>query len=168
MNNKYYSDRQEKMIASYLGWKQVVGSGSRPFTPGDVNTYSFLGECKTHDDEKPNIVFFKNHWMKICEEAAAKHRFPVLFKDNGTQRAENTWVMTPLSLFDPAIVNIIEGLRNTSRKDKSLTFNLLDTKSLYKENSVADKFNVFKIRWEDRDIAVLPLSTFRDFIEENF
>ena len=36
MNNKYYSDRQEKMIADYLGWKQVVGSGSRPFTPGDV------------------------------------------------------------------------------------------------------------------------------------
>ena len=168
MNNKYFSDRQEKMIASYLGWKQVAGSGSRPFTPGDVSAYQFLGECKTHDEEKPNIVFFKNHWLKICEEAAAKHRFPVLFKDNGTQRAENTWVMTPLSLFDPTIVNIIDGLKNTSRKGNSLTFNLSDTKSLYKENSASDKFNVFKIRWEDRDVAVMPLSTFRDFLEENF
>lgn len=168
MNNKYYSDRQEKMIANYLGWKQVVGSGSRPFTPGDVSTFNLLGECKTHDTEKPTIVFLKSHWLKICEEATAKHRFPVLFKDNGTQLAENTWVMLPLSTMDPTIVNIIDGLKNSSTKGSSLTFNIADAKVLYKQNFVDDKFNVFKFRWEGRDLAIMPLSTFRDFIEENF
>ena len=167
-NNKIFSDRQERMIANYLGWKQVAGSGSRPFTPGDVNTYNFLGECKTHDTEKPTIVFLKSHWLKICEEAVAKHRFPVLFKDNGTQLAENTWVMTPLSMFNPDIVNIIDGLKNNSTKGNSVTFNLTDAKLLVKQNSVDGKFNVFKHNWENRDLAIMPLSTFRDFIEDNF
>ena len=168
MNNKYYSDRQEKMIADYLGWKQVIGSGSRPFTPGDVGSYNWLGECKTHDTEKPTIVFLKSHWLKICEEAAAKHRYPILFKDNGTQRSENTWIMLPLSVFNPAIVNVIEGLKNTSTKGTSLTFKLADAKQLYRSNSVEGKYNLFKITWAGRDLAVIPLSTFRDFIEDYF
>jgi len=167
-NNKIYSDRQEKMIANYLGWKQVVGSGSRPFIPGDVNAYDWLGECKTHDTEKPTIIFMKQHWLKICEEATAKHRFPVLFKDNGTQRADNTWVMTVSNVFDPSIINIISGLKNTSVKGNSLTFNLADTSELYKKNSVSDKLNAFKFCWEGRELVVMPLSTFKDFIEDNF
>ena len=167
-NNKYYSNRQETMIAKYLGWYQVVGSGSRPFIPGDVNSCHWLGECKTHDTEKSNIVFLKKHWLKICEEAIAKRKFPVLFTDNGTQLSNNTWVMLPLSVFDPSIVNIIDGVKNTSFKNTSLTFNLADTTELYKKNRVDDKYNVFKIRWEERDLAVTTLSTFKDFIEEYF
>ena len=167
-SNKYYSNRQETMIAKYLGWSQVVGSGSRPFVPGDVNSCHWLGECKTHDTEKNNIVFLKRHWLKITEEAVAKRKFPVLFTDNGTQLYDNTWVMTPLSVFDPSIVNILDGLKNTSTKGTSLTFNLADTEELYKKNSADGKYNVFKIRWEDRDLAVMPLSTYRYFIEEYF
>ena len=168
MNNKYYSDKQERLIADYLGWKQVVGSGSRPFTPGDVGSYNWLGECKTHDTEKKNIVFLKRHWLKICEEAYARHRRPILFTDNGTQRAENTWVMLPLNVFSPAIVNIIEGLKNTSIKGTSMTFNLADAKLLYRNNSVIGKYNVFKIMWEERDLAIIPLSVFKAFCEEEF
>lgn len=167
MNNKYFSDRQEKMIANYLGWKQVIGSGSRPFTPGDVGSYSWLGECKTHDTEKPTISFLKSHWLKICEEAFAKHRRPVLFKDNGTQKAENTWVLTNMSIFTPSLVNIIEGLKNTSTKGNSITFNLADAKTLYSKSAVDDKFNVFWFSWEGRNLAVMSLETFKDFIEEN-
>lgn len=167
MNNKYFSNRQEKMIASYLGWKQVVGSGSRPFTPGDVNEYNWLGECKTHDTEKSSIVFLKRHWLKICEEAYAKHKFPILFTDNGTQLANNTWVMLPLSVFDPTIVNIIEGLKNTSYKGTSLTFDLAETQALYSQQSVSDKLNLFTLNWEGRDLAIMPLATFKEFIEEN-
>ena len=168
MNNKYYSDRQEKMIAKYLGWNQVRGSGSKPSSPGDVREYTFLGECKTHDTEKTNISFLKSHWVKICEEASAKHKFPVLFKDNGTQLASDTWVMTPLSLFNPSIVNIIDGLKNTSKKDASFSFNLSNAKELYRNDSVDGKYNVFKHTWNDRDLAIMPLSTFRCFVEEQF
>ena len=167
-SNKYYSNRQETMIAKYLGWYQVVGSGSRPFIPGDVNSCHWLGECKTHDTEKSNVVFLKRHWLKISEEAVAKRKFPILFTDNGTQLADNTWVMLPLSVFDPEIVNIIEGLKNTSTKGTSLTFNLADTKSLYRTNCVDNKYNVFSIMWEDRKLAVTPLSVFRDFCSTEF
>lgn len=156
------------MIAKYLGWSQVVGSGSRPFTPGDVNSSHWLGECKTHDEEKSNIIFMKQHWLKICEEAVAKGKFPVLFKDNGTQLAKNTWIMTPFSVFDPSIVNVVEGLKNTSTKGNSLTFDLNSTMELFKQQSLENKLNVFKFTWEGRDLAVTTLDTFRELIEEYF
>lgn len=167
MNNKYFSNKQEQMIASYLGWGQVTGSGARPFAPGDVNSYNWLGECKTHDTERSNIAFIKAHWFKIVEEANAKHRYPVLFVDNGTQSSNNTWVMTNLSIFDPEVLNIIDGLKNTSTKGNSLTFDLDTATVLYKQSAVNGKINVFTIHW-DKDLAVMPLSTFREFIEENF
>ena len=166
-NNKYFSNKQESMIADYLGWGQVTGSGARPFAPGDVNSYQWLGECKTHDTERANIVFLKRHWFKICEEAWSKSRYPVLFVDNGTQTSQNTWVMTTLSMFDPSRTNVIEGLRNTSTKGNSLTFDISSATALHKSGSLSDKFNVFKLHW-DKDLAVMPLSTFRDFIQENF
>lgn len=166
-SNKYYSNRQETMIAKYLGWGQVSGSGARPFTPGDVNSFQWLGECKTHNEERSNIMFLKIHWFKITEEARAKNKYPVLFVDNGTQESANTWIMTPLSIFDPSIVNVLDGLKNTSTKGNSLTFDYKEGKELYKKTAVAEKFNVFKIHW-DRDLAVMPLSTFRDYIEEYF
>ena len=167
-NNKIYSDRQEKMIASYLGWRQVVGSGARPFIPGDVGAYDWLGECKTHDTEKPNIVFQVKHWNKIADEAMSRHRYPVLFTDNGTQRSEDTWVMLTFSQIDPAIVNVIEGLKNSSTKGSSVTFKSAAAKVLYKEHSIDGKFNVFKFTCGTKVVAIMPLSTFRDFIEENF
>ena len=166
-SNKYFSDKQESTIAGYLGWSQITGSGSRPFAPGDLKEYQWLGECKTHTTERANIVFMKCHWFKIREEARAKCRYPVLFVDNGTQRKENTWVMTYIRLFSPETLNIIDGLKNTSTKGNSLTFNMEDADTLYRQNTKEGKFGVFKINW-DTELAVMPLSTFRDFVEENF
>ena len=168
LNNKYFSDRQESMIANYLGWGQITGSGSRPAAPGDVKSSHWLGECKTHDTERSNIVFMKCHWLKIIGESAAKGRYPVLFVDNGTQRAENTWVMISIRIIDPSIVNIIEGLKNRATKGNSLNFDLAETAALYKSQAINNKVNVFTLSWEGRDLAVLPLSAFREFIEENF
>ena len=167
LSNKYFSDKQEAMIADYLGWGQISGSGSRPFAPGDVRAEHWLGECKTHNTERPTVAFIKAHWFKIREEAAAKNRYPVLFVDNGTQQAQNTWVMTPVSLFDPTTLNVIEGPKNTSTKGNSLTFDLASTNILYKHEKVDNKITVFKIHW-DRDLAVMPLSTFKEFFEESF
>ena len=168
LNNKFYSDRQEKMIANYLGWRQVAGSGARPFVPGDVGAYDWLGECKTHDIEKANIAFQIKHWNKISDEAMGKHRYPVLFTDNGTQRAENTWVMILFSMFDPDQINVIEGLTNTSTKGSSITFKLAEANSLYQKHVGEERLSVFKFSCNGRNVAILPLSTFRDFIEENF
>jgi hypothetical protein len=167
MNNKYYSNRHEKMIAEYLGWKQISGSGARPFAPGDINADQWLGECKTHDTVKDNVVFHKNQWFKICEEAYSKGRLPILFVDNGTQLSKDTWVMIQFKLIPPEIVNIIDGLKNTSIKGNTLTFNQIDTKTLYQANTVSDKVNVFKIFW-DKELAVMPLETFQSFVQEWF
>ena len=102
------------------------------------------------------------------EEAMAKHRRPILFKDNGTQRAENTWVMTTMGIFLPSIVNTIEGLKNTSTKGNSFTFNPSEARSLLYQKSDPTKYNVFSLQWESQDLAVMPLSTFKNFIEEDF
>lgn len=166
-NNKYYSNKQESMIADYLGWHQVGGSGSKAYAPGDVSSEHWLGECKTHDSEQAKIIFFKQHWFKICEEARAKGRYPVLFVDNGTQLSQNTWVMTSLRAFDASIINVIDGPKNTSTKKNSLTFDLAEAKDLYRKGKATDKLNMFTITW-DRDLAVMPLETFKDYIEENF
>lgn len=168
INNKFYSDRQEKMIASYLGWRQVIGSGAKPFIPGDVGAYDWLGECKTHTSEKTNIIFQVKHWNKISDEAMSRHRYPVLFTDNGTQRPENTWVMITFSQLDPAIVNVIDGVKNSSTKGSSITFKLADATCIYKTSCVDGKFNVFKFTCGTKSVAIMPLATFRDFIEENF
>lgn len=91
---KYYSTIQENTIANFLGWKVVAGSGARDLSPGDIIGESFLGECKTHTKTVDNIVFFADVWKKICEEAFSRFKYPALFVDDGTQRIENTWVVT--------------------------------------------------------------------------
>ena len=93
MTNKEASDRQEKMIANYLGWRQVSGSGSRPNHPGDIVSDEWMGECKTHVSPKHRITFKKKVWDKICEEAYAHHKSPAYFSDDGSQLSENTWVV---------------------------------------------------------------------------
>ena len=166
-NTKQFSNKQESMIADYLGWKQVGGSGARPFAPGDVNAYQWLGECKTHIEERANIIFMKSHWFKICDEARSKGRYPVLFVDNGTQTSNNTWVMIPFGMLDPAAVNMLPALKNSSRNGATLIFDNIDARDAYKQGSLDGKLNIFTVHW-DRDLAIMPLSTFRDFVEENF
>lgn len=93
MNNKIGSDKQEKMVARYLGWKQVTGSGARPGLLGDVSGTEWLGECKTHNEPTPHekVTFYKDHWKKISTEAYGTFKRPVLFTDDGTQRYDHTW-----------------------------------------------------------------------------
>ena len=95
MTNKQASDKQEKLIARYLGWKQVKGSGSRPTFTGDVECGEWLGECKTHTTPNHKIHFEVKVWKKVCEEALAKFRTPVYFSDDGSQKLELTFVMFP-------------------------------------------------------------------------
>lgn len=94
---KHYSSIQENKIAESLGWKVVTGSGSRDCHPGDVESDSWLGECKTHVKRTDKITFNLNVWKKIRDEGASKFKVPVLFVDNGTQLLEYTWCLFPAS-----------------------------------------------------------------------
>lgn len=95
MSTKDYSTKQEKMIASYLGWNVVPASGARDFHPGDIRSDRWLGECKTHQVSGNKIIFRKDVWKKICEEAQSQFKIPALFVDDGSQKIENTWVIFP-------------------------------------------------------------------------
>ena len=94
MDKKEASDKQEKLIAKILGWRQVTGSGSRHNYPGDVSSEEWLGECKTHLTNH-KITFKKPIWEKIKEEATARFKYPAYFTDNGSQLAMFTWVIIP-------------------------------------------------------------------------
>lgn len=93
MSTKDYSSKQEKMIADYLGWRVVKGSGARACHPGDIIGDDWLGECKTHTKPDQPIFFSADVWSKIQEEAVFQHRNPVLFADDGSQTIEKTWCM---------------------------------------------------------------------------
>lgn len=93
MTKKEASDKQEKMVAKFLGWKQVTGSGSRPNSPGDIVGEEWMGECKTHTTSPHKISFKKSVWIKICDEANSRFKYPAYFTDDGSQDSSNTWVV---------------------------------------------------------------------------
>ena len=93
MATKDYSNKQESLIANYLGWKRVSASGACDCHPGDIISEEWLGECKTHTKPIKEIRFVYSQWSKICEEAMTTRRFPVIFVDNGTQAIPGTWCM---------------------------------------------------------------------------
>lgn len=93
MATKDYSNKQEELIAKYLGWDRVSASGARNFYPGDIKSEEWLGECKTHTKPIKEIRFVYTQWTKICEEAMTSHRLPIMFVDNGTQAISGTWCM---------------------------------------------------------------------------
>lgn len=97
MATKDYSSKQESTIARYLGWSVVSGSGSRDCHPGDIQSESWLGECKTHVNPNTKICFIEDVWRKISDEAASKFKYPVLFVDDGSQSVERTWCMYKVS-----------------------------------------------------------------------
>ncbi len=114
---KYYSLKQEKMIADYLGWSAVVASGARAFLPGDVRSDDFLGECKTHTQKQSDIVINKNVWKKISEEAVSILKRPILFADNGTQTVKGTWCITPERfLSDKKVIQCSIKMKETEKK----------------------------------------------------
>ena len=167
MNNKFYSDRQEKMVADYLDFFQVSGSGARPFRPGDVTSEKWLCECKTHDTVGDKISFKRAHWTKLCNEALGVNRYPVLITDNGSQRSQYTWIMIPLRIVPSDVINILDGVKNSSTKGSSFTFKHGSAMSLYIAHSEDNKVNVFRAEF-DEPLAIMPISAFRDFVERWF
>lgn len=93
VNNKTYSDRQEKLVAKHVNGKQVSGSGARPFAPGDVESEDWLIECKTHIEVMKTLTFKRNVWDKIKDEAIVRHRYPAYVVDDGSQKIESQYIL---------------------------------------------------------------------------
>lgn len=149
---KFYSSRQEHMVAEYLGWSVVSGSGARAFNPGDIRSDNFLGECKTFTKESDTIYCYNNVWSKITEEATAVMKKPVLFVDNGTQEAKNTWCIIPQ--------HFIDAVPNVSQLERKLADSLLKvskTRVSFSHTEVSYQFMMYK-RIVNTDLIALPFT----------
>lgn len=164
MTKKEASDKQEKMVAKLLGWKQVTGSGSRNNFPGDVSGEGWLGECKTHvEDHK--VVFKEQVWKKIWEEATARFKYPAYFSDNGSQLAKYTWVIiTERELpKDYTIVDYPKDVKNSlSFAADDMLFSILDhynSAYLFAFNTKSDEISTKRNR-----LLLMKLSAFEELI----
>ena len=60
---RYYSNKQEKSIASAVGGKQTPNSGATPWKKGDVLTDKWLLEAKTKTKDSDSISI-KKEWFE--------------------------------------------------------------------------------------------------------
>lgn len=152
MATKDYSTKQEKMIASYLGWKVVAGSGARPCHPGDIIGDEWLGECKTHEKPGQSIYFSSDVWDKIVEEANKEYRSPVLFTDDGSQKSNRTWCIFPSFRIDDTwdIQNLDKNFR------VNITMKIEDLESRYPD----DSHICYITKLRDSLVGLLPLRLF--------
>lgn len=155
------SDRQEMIVANFLGFKKVVASGARNFYPGDVESEQWLGECKTKLTPHDNISIIHRHWRKIQDEADGKHKFPVLFVDNGTQTASNTWAIVRSNVL-PLDIDVKQADMFKDNKS-STTFSHLLAKEQYKLCNRQGLNYVFT--GQDTHMVVIPLTKFKELVE---
>lgn len=171
MTNKEASYKQEHMVADYMGWRVVSGSGSCPFKPGDITSDYFLVECKTHIAPQTNVVFKKSHWDKIQIESQSTSKHPILVTDDGTQKSDHTWVMLPLFVISNCTpVNVVDGWSNTSRSGNTVVFNHATAQHFYLDKSISEQTSVFVFKWTPNSdlVAIMPLSAYKEFYDRKF
>lgn len=154
-STKYYSDKQEKLVANYLGWKQVSGSGARPFDKGDVISDDWLAECKTHEKSGSKIYFNASVWKKIQEESMTSHRNSVLITDDGSQTLAKTWCLTHPWYVDTSLFKL--------SKDKiiieSVNINFADS---FLRKYYLDETNTCQVFvWGKKDVIIVPIKLFK-------
>lgn len=64
---RFYSSRQEKMVASQNNGKVVPNSGATRFNKGDVLTEHFVIECKTKTESSKSFSI-KKEWIEKAQE----------------------------------------------------------------------------------------------------
>lgn len=155
MSTKDFSSKQEKMIADYLGWKVVAGSGAAACHPGDIIGDDWLGECKTHEKSNHSIFFSSQVWDKICNEAAIKHRNPVLFTDDGSQKIDKTWCIINHFCIPSDYNSIVYP--KTFKKNITLSHDKLQK---FYESCNSYTFCIAALG--DRKVCILPLELFNE------
>lgn len=171
-NNKEFSTKQEKMVASQLGGYPVGLSGAGPANPGDVRTYEWLVECKTHTTPGKPIFFDIDVWKKIENEAMGVHRKPVLVVDDGSQSASSTWCLCKsfnINLSGAISVDLPVKIRKniSCKHDKLLAGLKAISKSKIHENTFySNSIMVYEVNWGSEDVVIMPLSTFKELFEK--
>ena len=167
-STKTFSSKQEKMVAKELGGYQIGGSGAMPGAPGDVKTYDWLVECKTHTTPDQKITFNAAVWNKIKDEAMAMHRKPVLIVDDGSQSASKTWCMCRSANLNLA-TTVACDLPLTIKKNITCSHDKLSEvlKQVGKQYVGAFYEGVaFEVTWEGDDVLILPLKLFKELFEK--
>ena len=93
MNNKIYSNKQEKSVAKALGGRQVRGSGASIFSKGDVSLNRVLVECKTSISEKTSYSIKKKILEKIKDEARIMGKYFSVLAFNFGPDSQNYYVI---------------------------------------------------------------------------
>ena len=164
---KEFSTKQEKLIASLLDGKVVPASGARPTNPGDVSSWEWLAECKTHVEPGHTIMFNHDVWKKICDEAMAVHRKPVLIVDNGSQKEKFTWCLCrPFNIDRSRLLELdfpVAVKKNASAKHDKL--NDVMTTAIKPYVGAFYIGGYYSLKWDDEDVVILPLSTFKEVLD---
>lgn len=159
---KYFSGKQEKLVAEYLGWTTVSGSGARNFHPGDIRSCNYLGECKTHVKPIDKLFFSCSVWAKIKNEATSVFKTPILITDIGTQKLDDTWCIVPKTAVFRSSINVLSvesALPNLKIGQRNININisLLDN---------IDKLTeCISIKWNDEDVILLHIFAFKSLLE---
>ena len=158
-NNKIYSDKQEKVIAKKLKWKQVSGSGARPFHVGDVVSDDWLGECKTHTKPDNKIEFKVKVWEKLLDEALSTNKYPIYFCDDGSQNLRKIWCCISEKR-NPFGIFLEDKLLNIVTKDKNIRFEHDSVDDILISNGQ----QFIKTTLGDEDVYIMPLQSFYNLI----
>lgn len=161
MSTKDYSSKQETAIAKFLGWSVVSGSGSRACCPGDITSFDWLGECKTHLSPNTKITFYETVWHKICDEAASKFKYPVLFVDDGSQSIDHTWCVYPINAVSSADLIVRPYTRKFQRNISFYHSSLLQESQQIKLCEPTDSAGVvFATTFGGHRVGIATLRTF--------
>lgn len=165
---KYFSEKQEGLVAKALGGVMIRLSGAGPANPGDVQTYDWLVECKTHTEPDHPIFFDLAVWKKIEDEAMAMHRKPVLIVDDGSQQSSRTWCLcraANLNLGKVITIDLpIKIRKNISCKEAKLTQMLKENTKRYIGQFYEGA--AYLADWGGEEVVVLPLKLFAELFEE--
>ena len=161
---KYYSDKQETVVANYLGWKRVSASGARPFNKGDIVSEQWLCECKTHTARTVDYKVMFSVWRKIEREAMSCMKRPVLIIDNGTQKIEDQCAVIPMTFYDVPYnllsYDMIKGNELSIRQNmKSFVFS-----NSVLINMVKEKYCI-RVKVNDVDVVIMSIEFFKELIE---
>ena len=159
MSTKDYSSKQESMVASFLGWSTVAGSGAADFHAGDVASSKFLAECKTHETPGSKVTFRQDVWKKISDEAMVFGKLPVLIADDGSQSWRRTYCLVrkpkDMSAF-PKDEFFVSEYNVKYKKQLNFDPDKLYAKMKKNENSL------LVVRWVE-DVLLMTLQTFEQY-----
>ena len=92
-STRYFSERQERDIATKFGGYLSSNSGASDFSAGDVVLEHFLIECKTCMKEQTSFTIKKEWIEKVHKESFSKDKFDGIVAFNFGPEKENYFII---------------------------------------------------------------------------